>query len=121
MLRGARESLAGFSNVEFLETTFEALPADRAMFRLIIAAQSWHWVSPEVRFSKAAAVLSRDGSLAVFGRAPVALPAALLDHFKEIYLRQIGKWGSTTRVVVPARWSFQRMVLRIRRVRAGGA
>ena len=26
MLRGARESLAGFSNVEFLKTTFEAWP-----------------------------------------------------------------------------------------------
>jgi ubiquinone/menaquinone biosynthesis C-methylase UbiE len=45
MIRGARESLAGFSNVEFLKTTFEAWPLDRAAFRLIIAAQSWHWVS----------------------------------------------------------------------------
>jgi ubiquinone/menaquinone biosynthesis C-methylase UbiE len=93
MLRGARESLVGFNNIEFLETTFEALPTDRAMFRLIIAAQSWHWVSPEMRFSKAAEVLSRDGSLAVFGHAPVGLPAPLLDQLKEIYLRQIGKWG----------------------------
>jgi SAM-dependent methyltransferase len=93
MLRGARESLANFSNVEFLETTFEAWPTDRAAFRLIIAAQSWHWVSPEVRFSKAAEALSRGGSLAVFGHVPVGLPAPLLDQFKEIYLRQIGKWG----------------------------
>jgi ubiquinone/menaquinone biosynthesis C-methylase UbiE len=93
MLRGARERLANFSNVEFLETTFEAWPTDRAAFRLIIAAQSWHWVSAEVRFSKAAEALSRDGSLAVFGHVPVGLPAPLLDQFKEIYLRQIGKWG----------------------------
>jgi hypothetical protein len=89
-LRGARESLANFSNVEFLETTFEAWPIDRAAFRLIIAAQSWHWVSPEVRFRKAAEALSRDGSLAVFGHVPVGLPAPLLDQFKRIYLRQIG-------------------------------
>jgi SAM-dependent methyltransferase len=93
MLRGARESLACFSNVEFLETTFEAWPANRAVFRLIIAAQSWHWVSPEVRFSKAAEVLSPDGTLAVFGHVPVGLPGPLLDRFKEIYLRQIGEWG----------------------------
>jgi ubiquinone/menaquinone biosynthesis C-methylase UbiE len=52
MLRGAREDLAGFSNVELLETTFEAWPANRGAFRLIIAAQSWHWVSPEVRLRK---------------------------------------------------------------------
>jgi trans-aconitate methyltransferase len=81
MLRGARESLANFSNVEFLETTFEAWPTERAAFRLIIAAQSWHWVSPEVRFWKAAEALSRDGSLAVFGHVPVGLPAPLLDQF----------------------------------------
>jgi SAM-dependent methyltransferase len=93
MLRGARETLAGFANVEFLETTFEACPASQEAFRLIIAAQSWHWVSPEVRFVKAAEVLTPDGSLAVFGHVPVGLPAPLLQALKEIYLHHIGKWG----------------------------
>lgn len=93
MLRGARETLASFGNVEFQETTFEACPANEEAFGLIIAAQSWHWVSPEVRFAKAAKVLSPDGSLAVFGHVPVGLPAPLLTAFKEIYLRHIGKWG----------------------------
>jgi hypothetical protein len=46
-----------------------------------------------MRFRKAVEALSRDGSLAVFGQVPVGLPAPLLDQFKEIYLRQIGKWG----------------------------
>ena len=92
-LRGARESLADFSNVEFLETTFEAWPASPGAFRLILAAQSWHWVSPEVRFTKAAEALSPDGSLAIFGHVPVGLPTSLLARFKEIYLRHTGKWG----------------------------
>jgi SAM-dependent methyltransferase len=93
MLRGVRDSLAGLGNVEFLETTFEEWAVERAAFRLIIAAQSWHWVSPEARFSKAAEALSRDGSLAVFGHVPVGLPTPLLDRFRQIYLSQIGKWG----------------------------
>ena len=92
MLREARESLAGFSNVEFLETTFEKWSGKQGTFRLIIAAQSWHWVSPETRFTKAADALSTDGSLAVFGHVPVGLPASLLAAFKEIYLRQTGRW-----------------------------
>jgi ubiquinone/menaquinone biosynthesis C-methylase UbiE len=92
-LRSARESLASFGNIEFLETTFEAWPAAQQAFRLIIAAQSWHWLSAEVRFAKAAEVLSEDGSLAVFGNVPVRLPAPILAQFKEIYLRQIGRWG----------------------------
>jgi len=92
MLRAARESLAGFGNVKFLEATFEAWPAKQGEFRLIIAAQSWHWVPPEVRFVKAAEVLSLQGSLAVFGHVPVGLPTPLLAQFKEIYLRHAGKW-----------------------------
>jgi SAM-dependent methyltransferase len=93
MLRAARENLAGSRNVRFLEATFEAWPAEQGDFRLIIAAQSWHWVSPEVRFLKAAEVLSPDGSLAIFGHVPVGLPAPLLTQFKDIYLRHTGKWG----------------------------
>ena len=93
MLRGARESLAGFTDVGFLETTFEAWPGKQGGFRLIVAAQSWHWVSAEVRFVRAAEVLSPEGSLAVFGHVPVGLPAPLLAQFREIYLRPTGQWG----------------------------
>jgi SAM-dependent methyltransferase len=94
MVRAARETLANFANVEVIETTFEAWPANNASFRLIIAAQSWHWVSPELRFVKAAKVLSPDGSLAVFGHVPVGLPTPLLEKFKEVYLRQTGTWNA---------------------------
>jgi SAM-dependent methyltransferase len=93
MVRAAAESLAEFSNVEFTEATFEASPTTGARFRLIVAAQSWHWVSPEVRFAKAAEVLSPDGALAVFGHVPVGLPAALLERLKQAYLRHAGIWG----------------------------
>ena len=93
MLRVARDDLAGFSNVELLETTFEAWPANRGAFRLIVAAQSWHWVSPEMRFTKAAEALSPNGSLAVFGHVPVGLRTELLAKFEDIYLRRTGSWG----------------------------
>lgn len=94
MVRTARETLANFTNVELVETTFEAWPADKAVFQLIIAAQSWHWVSPEVRFAKAAEVLSPNGSLAVFGHVPVGLPTSLVEQFKGIFLRRTGAWGT---------------------------
>ena len=93
MLRTAREALANFANVELIEATFEAWPADKAAFGLIIAAQSWHWVAPEVRLVKAAELLSSGGSLAVFGHVPVGLPAGLLEEFKQISLRHTGAGG----------------------------
>ena len=93
LIRAAREHLAAFANVELLETTFEAWPAREAVFRLVIAAQAWHWVSPELRFAKPAQVLSPEGSLAVFANVPVGLPAALLEDFKQIYLSRTGAFG----------------------------
>jgi SAM-dependent methyltransferase len=85
MLRVARDDLAGFGNVEFVETTFEAWPANRGAFRLIVAAQSWHWVSPEMRFAKAAEALSPNGSLAVFGHVPVGLRAEFGQARRPLY------------------------------------
>jgi SAM-dependent methyltransferase len=93
MIRVARESLAGFGNVELAEATFEAWSQDNGPFRLIIAAQSWHWVSPELRFVKAAKLLSPKGSLAVFGHVPTGLPAPLLEQFQDIYLHHTSRWG----------------------------
>lgn len=93
MVRAARTTLAQFGNVELAETTFEALPAKPASFPLIIAAQSWHWVAPEVRFAKAAETLSPRGALAVFGHVPVGLPAPLLEQFRQIYLRHLNYSG----------------------------
>ena len=93
MVRAARETLANFDNVELIEATFEAWSQDKSPFRLIVAAQSWHWVSPELRFVKAANVLSCNGSLAVFGHVPVGLPIALREQFKEISLHHTGSWG----------------------------
>jgi SAM-dependent methyltransferase len=53
MIGLAQRRLAAFSNVRFLETTFEAWPVERGRFKLIAAAQSWHWVAPKMRFAKA--------------------------------------------------------------------
>jgi ubiquinone/menaquinone biosynthesis C-methylase UbiE len=93
MVRPARAALAPFGNVALVESTFEALPAEQASFRLIIAAQSWHWIAPEVSFAKAAEMLSPRGTLAVFGHVPVGLPVSLLDQLKQLYLRHLDYSG----------------------------
>ncbi|MBV8662602.1 MAG: class I SAM-dependent methyltransferase [Hyphomicrobiales bacterium] len=93
LIRIARESSAQFTNVEFVASTFEALRPPPEPFRLVIAAQSWHWVAPEVRFAKAYDVLSPGGVLAVFGHVPVGLPSGLLDEFKWAHSRYAIPWG----------------------------
>jgi SAM-dependent methyltransferase len=92
MIEIARDSSKQFAHIEYVVSTFEAWPARPAAFRLVTAGQSWHWVAPEIRFAKAAEVLTSDGWLA-FGNVPVGLPEGLLEPFKEIYLRHTGAWG----------------------------
>ena len=121
MLRCAREDLAGFSNVELLETTFEAWPTNHGTFRLIVAAQSWHWVSPEMRFTKAVEALSPNGSLAVFGNVPVGLPTELLAQFEDIYLRLTGNWGPPPEVGYLPIGPFKGWFDEFRAIRAGRA
>lgn len=65
----ARRKLTGFTNVDVVTQTFEAWPVEAGAFSLVICAQAFHWLAPDVRFAKAAAALHASGSLAVFGNA----------------------------------------------------
>jgi SAM-dependent methyltransferase len=89
LLRVARKNLTGFQNIQLIQTTFEAWPPQFGAFRLVVAAQSWHWIAPEVRITKVAEVLTPDGCLAVFGNEAVGLASPLLDSFKQIYAHHV--------------------------------
>jgi SAM-dependent methyltransferase len=117
MLRGARERLANFSNVEFLETTFEAWPTDRAAFRLIIAAQSGtgclrRCVSRKLRRRFRVTVLSQ--CLDTFSGIAGAVARSVQRNLSAPY-RQM---GCAARGLVLANWPLRRMVFRVGFVRA---
>ncbi len=85
MIAAARKRLAGLSGVRFVETTFEAWPVETGAFRLVAAAQSWHWVAPDVRFRRAFKALAPGGALAVFGSAPGPLPQPFREALEKVY------------------------------------
>jgi ubiquinone/menaquinone biosynthesis C-methylase UbiE len=85
LLRVARQSLASFQNVQYVQSTFEDWPPQSARFKLVASAQAFHWIAPEVRFAKTASVLRPGGVLAVFGNVPVGLAPSLLADFREVY------------------------------------
>ena len=68
----ALEPSAGMANVlrakgvEVEEASFEEWPIRTGAFRLVFAAQAWHWVSGTDRFEKVAATLEPGGTLALF-------------------------------------------------------
>lgn len=53
-------------DVTVVTTSFEDWAEDTDPFRMLISAQAWHWVRPEVRLPKAHDVLAPAGALALF-------------------------------------------------------
>jgi SAM-dependent methyltransferase len=94
LIRVAKESLAKFPDIEYATATFEALPVKPQTFRLLAAAQCWHWIDADMRFEKAAEALASGGTLAVFGNVPVGLSDTMLAAFQRIYEEIApGTWG----------------------------
>ena len=86
LIAAARRRLAG-AEVSFQVTSFEDLGAGDASFDLVISSAAFHWIDPEVAFSKSARLLRPGGWLALLGSEeryddPVgpALTAAWITH-----------------------------------------
>jgi SAM-dependent methyltransferase len=87
LARLARRRLAAFPNAAVVRTRFEDWRMEAGVFRAVIAAQSWHWIDPEVRFAKAAQAICPGGVLAVFGHVPMDLPPRVAQAFAPIFAR----------------------------------
>lgn len=61
--RLARQNCANYPNVEIINTTFEEWQLEVKKFNAVLAANSFHWVAPEIGYPKAAAALKDNGSL----------------------------------------------------------
>jgi len=85
MIAAARRRLNPTKSVRFVQTTFEAWPVEAGAFRLVAAAQSWHWIAPDIRFRKAFDVLAPGGALAVFGSAPEPVPQPFREALEKVY------------------------------------
>lgn len=93
LISNARRGVSA-ENVSFIVSTFEDLDATPASFDLIASAQAWHWVDPEVGFTKAASMLRPDGCLAIFGHVPMMVPEALQPAFRTAFETYWpGAWG----------------------------
>ncbi|HEY2367629.1 MAG TPA: class I SAM-dependent methyltransferase [Polyangiaceae bacterium] len=78
----ARAKLAAFPRVRVHTSSFERFEAS-ARFDLVTCAQTWHWISPDVRYARARALLRPSGTLAVFAN----WDASLVDVITSIYKR----------------------------------
>jgi SAM-dependent methyltransferase len=75
----ARSNLSEFPNVRVLTTSFEEWEPGDERFEAVFACNSFHWVDPAIRFTKAACVLRPGGHLIVLSTPWVIPPDA--DRF----------------------------------------
>jgi len=66
MIAAARRRVTG-GDVSFQVTSFEDLDAADASFDLVISSAAFHWIDPEVAFTKSARLLRSGGWLALLG------------------------------------------------------
>jgi SAM-dependent methyltransferase len=68
----ARRKLAAFGDQVRIDVApFEAWPLPAEPFDLVVSAQAFHWVDPDIRLRKSADALVPGGALAVFGHTHV--------------------------------------------------
>jgi SAM-dependent methyltransferase len=110
LARLARAKVAGHPHVGFLPCTFEAWPLEAQSFDLVICAQAFHWIAPDVRFVKANAALRPGGALAVFGNSVLCRRSSIRDALDEVYRRHapelarspLASWHADTKTVMGA-------------------
>ncbi|GAA2411660.1 hypothetical protein GCM10010191_21230 [Actinomadura vinacea] len=84
MAAEAQHRLADFTGVSVITSSFEdRTPPTDALFDLVYAATAWKWVAPDVKYTRAAALLARSCHLAVWD-AGHAFPTGFDPFFTEI-------------------------------------
>lgn len=93
MIAAARRRLAG-EEVSFQATSFEELDAADASFDLVISGAAFHWIDPEVAFSKSARLLRPGGFTDELGRLLGPQPAVHLTRRTSVTMAQVLRGGS---------------------------
>ncbi|MEG3976980.1 class I SAM-dependent methyltransferase [Microcoleus sp. herbarium8] len=84
----ARLNCATHPSVEIKNQTFEEWELEAEKFDAVLAATSFHWVSPEIRYQKTAAALKDKGSLILLWNAGVLPQDEIYLVLDEIYQNQ---------------------------------
>lgn len=61
----AAENLRRFSNVRIVRAAFESWESERSRFDLVCSAQAFHWIDPEIGYTKVRDLLRPHGRLAL--------------------------------------------------------
>lgn len=85
----ARQNCAEFPNVKIINTTFEEWELQPNTFNTVLAATSFHWVSPEVGYPKLEKALKDDGNLILLWNKEPQPSYEVYQILDEVYQKQV--------------------------------
>ncbi|MGH9065521.1 MAG: class I SAM-dependent methyltransferase [Acidimicrobiales bacterium] len=81
-------NVAPYGGVTVVVSGFEEWPGEQASFRLLVAAQSWHWMPAGTRYARAHELLVPGGTLALLWNRPVWPETELRSALSAVYRAQ---------------------------------
>ncbi len=81
----AQQNCQPYPNVEIRNTSFEEWALETEKFDVVLAATSFHWVSPEVGYPKAAGALQEDGYLILLWNKELQPAYEVYQSLSEVY------------------------------------
>jgi SAM-dependent methyltransferase len=81
----ARQRCEPYEPVEIINSTFEAWPLGNQRFDAVLAATSFHWISPAIACQKSAAALKPNGSLILLWATPPQPSEQLNQALQPVY------------------------------------
>lgn len=81
----AAEKCRPYANVKIETIAFEAWPLQKASFDLVISAQAFHWIDPEIGLPKVAAALKASGTMALFWNHYPLSDTAMRREIDKVY------------------------------------
>lgn len=89
----AQQNCIQYSSVEIANLSFEEWQLEPEKFHAVLAATSFHWVSPEIGYAKAADALKKDGCLILLWNMTPQPQYEVYTAFQEVYQTQAPALG----------------------------
>ncbi|MEN6319827.1 MAG: class I SAM-dependent methyltransferase [Syntrophaceae bacterium] len=78
-----------YPGVEVKNVSFEEWPLQEKAFDLVICAEAFHWISPNIKFVKAASSLKSGGSIALFWHGHHSGGSKFFQEAEELYRKKV--------------------------------
>jgi ubiquinone/menaquinone biosynthesis C-methylase UbiE len=88
----SKNKFRDFPNVEIKLSSFEEWSSPENRFDLIMSASAFHWVDPDVGYSKIFQLLQPSGSVAIFTHYHPPPFEGFFDEVQNIYQRIVSEW-----------------------------